>query len=342
MNLDSPDYQHMEFDHPFSVSSESSLGDKTDSYHLDHLRNLVIFGSCNGLIALYHPDQGILLRNPSNKTQLKLPNFLGPDHKIHSSDHLLDAMTPSTTITSWRDARVLGTLVGSCLHWIAFKKHAYQLIVSFNLEDERFREVPIPNVLNREYCRLIELAELGGCLGMCTDDHDDFLVEIWVMKQYRKENHGLRGCLVQLFGGSFGFYFSKSSTKVFAISYQPTANSYQQQLTATNYKKQLNQIVSVCRSNLGMVYRLQSHVKPIGYSKTGDQLLLDVHRCLLLSYDLQEDEDEDENEENQTSEHQPRKRVQRIRILDADDDEIKWNYSFKCVRSLVPVNFNAK
>ncbi|XP_050231507.1 F-box protein CPR1-like [Mercurialis annua] len=329
MNLDSPDYQHVEFDHPFSVSSESSLGDKTDSYHLDHLKNVVIFGSCNGLIALYHPVQGMLLWNPSTKKQQKLPNFWGPDHKIHSSDHLLDgfgydpvsddyklirirtanderekrsrAMVYSVKHNCSRrmedfpydvhQSRNWGTLVGSCLHWIVYEPDDYvydhdKLIVAFNLEDERFGRVPIPDVLKSEDHCLIELGEVGGCLSMCTDVNDDMSVEIWVMKEY-----GIRESWIKIF--------------------------------------------SEFRGKVGMsFYWLPSHVKPIGYSKKGDRLLFDVHSCLLVGYDLREEE------ENQTSECQPRKRIHRIGNL-GDDGEIKWNYALKCVTSLVPLNFNA-
>ncbi|XP_050232608.1 F-box protein CPR1-like [Mercurialis annua] len=318
MNLDCPDHQLVEFEHIFSVFQG------IEPNYDDHLRNLVIFGSCNGLIALYHPDQGMSLWNPSTKKQQKLPNFWGSDRKIRSSDYLLDGFGYDPVSDDYKvirirtinnksrnrsrvmvysvkhnfsrriqdfpykvrgdDKRNWGTLVGSCLHWIVSEPDDIKdrLIVSFNLEDERFRAVPIPDVLKHEEYLLVELGEVGGCLSMSTDDEREFLVEIWVMKEY-----GIIESWIRIFS-----------------TYKP----------------------NLCLKSL-----LTSHVKPIGYSKTGDKLLLDVNSCNLFDYDLKEEE------ENQTSPYEPDKRIRRIEILGG---WIKWDYSFICVRSLVPVNLN--
>ncbi|XP_050231384.1 F-box/kelch-repeat protein At3g06240-like [Mercurialis annua] len=272
MNLDCPDHQLVEFNHPLSVISGSL---NQNSYYDDHLRNPVIFGSCNGLIALYHPDQGVLLWNPSTKKQQKLPNFWGPDHKIHSSDNLLDgfgydpvnddyklirirtanderekrsrAMVYSVKHdcsrriqeflydANYNHKRDSGTLVGSCLHWIVSELDYYDnLIVALNLEDERFRAVPTPDLKHDNYW-LIELGEIGGCLSMSMDDSRDLLVEIWIMKEYG---------------------VCESWSKIFS-TYKP---------------------------NLGLYDYLRSHVKPIGYSRTGDKILMGVNSGMLWEY----------------------------------------------------------
>ncbi|TYI55848.1 hypothetical protein E1A91_D11G168800v1 [Gossypium mustelinum] len=70
-------------------------------------------------------------------------------------------------------------LVNGKLHWRA----TTNLIMSFDLATEQFKEVPSPDFIasNR---RIHELVVLRGCLSAVSFDDDNQELEIWVMKEY--------------------------------------------------------------------------------------------------------------------------------------------------------------
>ncbi|KAF8409673.1 hypothetical protein HHK36_005752 [Tetracentron sinense] len=75
-------------------------------------------------------------------------------------------------------------LVNGALHWVTRRRRVAlsQLIVSFDLADEEFREVPRPECGGLDKCTY-HLVVLGGCLSAavyCTDGR----IEVWVMKDY--------------------------------------------------------------------------------------------------------------------------------------------------------------
>ncbi|KAH7544132.1 hypothetical protein ACOSP7_030798 [Xanthoceras sorbifolium] len=75
-------------------------------------------------------------------------------------------------------------LVYGRIHWRSWSRgfHSGCSIISFDLEEERFREVPMPACggLNRPYFHLVDL---GGCLSAVVYGSPG-QYEIWVMKEY--------------------------------------------------------------------------------------------------------------------------------------------------------------
>ncbi|XP_050230690.1 F-box protein CPR1-like [Mercurialis annua] len=336
MDLDTPGHHLVECDYPFSKSSLIP-----DDFW-DHLKNSVIFGSCNGLIALYHPQEGMLLWNPSTKKHQNVPTFWGSSDKIRSSDYLLDGFGYDSVSGDYKVIRIrtrdserrkrsrvmiysvkhncsrrieefpynfsrsvsnrtCGILIGSCLHWVVSDPDDSddRLIVGFNLEDERYRVVPIPDSLKNCGNRHMELGEVEGCLSMSTDDDDGGLfIEIWVMKEY-------------------------------------------------GMKESWSRIFSVHKPKLDLQDYLPSRVKPIGYSKTCNRVFMDVHGCRFWAYDLQEEGTSPVDHQSENLRYSwnrlpfgPDNHLRRIEILGAGDF-YGWDYSFIYVKSLVPVNFRA-
>ncbi|XP_055961821.1 F-box protein CPR1-like [Mercurialis annua] len=140
-----------------TVMDLDSLEYKLDYDFHDNLKICIIFGSCNGLLALYDPRQGMILFNPSTKKKQTLPDLWGSSGTICGSYSLLvgfgydrvsndykvviiwksRAMVYSTKRKSCKRIedlpynssnpyelgiittnRKCGVLVGSCLHWI--------------------------------------------------------------------------------------------------------------------------------------------------------------------------------------------------------------------------------
>jgi len=63
-----------------------------------------------------------------------------------------------------------------CIHWFSRRTiDQKDTIVAFDLAEEKFREVPLPNSIDS--CKL---AVLGGCL--CT--FDETRPDVWVMKEH--------------------------------------------------------------------------------------------------------------------------------------------------------------
>ncbi|XP_042515311.1 F-box protein CPR1-like [Macadamia integrifolia] len=83
-----------------------------------------------------------------------------------------------------------GVLANSALHWIAKVKPGYHsglgLIVSFDLKDEEYREVPLPDFVDDvdivDKMFLMKFGVLGGQL--CLLFNSSIRIEIWVMKDY--------------------------------------------------------------------------------------------------------------------------------------------------------------
>ncbi|OVA01217.1 Profilin [Macleaya cordata] len=97
-----------------------------------------------------------------------------------------------------------GALVNGTLHWIANRREASRLILSLDIRDETFREVPRPEYLNDQFH--ITIGVLGGWLCILDQYLDTVGVEVWVMKDY-----GVRG----------------SWTKLYTITLQTVIQSFQ-------------------------------------------------------------------------------------------------------------------
>ncbi|MBA0715474.1 hypothetical protein Golax_014367 [Gossypium laxum] len=76
-------------------------------------------------------------------------------------------------------------LVNAKLHWISYPRgsKAYLAIMSFDLGNEQFKEVPRPDCISSDR-QFHELVVLRGCLSAVCFDYDNEELEIWVMKEY--------------------------------------------------------------------------------------------------------------------------------------------------------------
>ncbi|KAF7847588.1 hypothetical protein BT93_L2813 [Corymbia citriodora subsp. variegata] len=98
--------------------------------------------------------------------------------RLGNSTHSLEA-TPSQP------------LVNNRLHWTTLKSKYWSVrIVSFDLSDEQFRDVPTPECMYflAGWCHLVEL---GGCLSTTLMSKSGAL-EIWVMKEYGMQESWIR------------------------------------------------------------------------------------------------------------------------------------------------------
>lgn len=146
-------------------------------------------------------------------------------------------------------------LVNGALHWLGQAKVSHsQLIISFNLENEGFYQIPSPN------CRFDMLQShlllLGGCLSL-TVHTDKNNIDIWLMK-----NYGIQGSWTKEFTINSGSLSLGSIRPLFLLSNGTVLIEYAKQslfLYDTN-KKMTKKI------NLGdFPYYFQAvpHVKPI-------------------------------------------------------------------------------
>ncbi|XP_043693042.1 F-box protein CPR1-like [Telopea speciosissima] len=178
-----------------------------------------VVGSCNGLLCLFNSDKDICLWNPSTKRHQKLPitpiefpitftlyRYIAygfgydpttEDYKlvrvvrsygIDDYSGNIEVKVYSLSTNSWRRIGDLpfhhtyiygfGLLANSALHWVDTDS---KFIVSFDIKDEEFGGVPLPDFVQDEFSWNVGV--LGGqlCLvcrffGVC--------VEVWMMKDY--------------------------------------------------------------------------------------------------------------------------------------------------------------
>ncbi|XP_043693184.1 F-box protein CPR1-like [Telopea speciosissima] len=186
-----------------------------------------VLGSCNGLLCISnYNDEDIFLWNPSTRTHKKLPIITNPftrfvaygfgydpitdDYKLvrvqqqfsghNNYDLHSEVKVYSLSTNSWRTIGDMpffhtilsksGVLANSTLHWQTGTHNEFNVIASFDLKDEKFREIPLPDFVDeapREFgLRNFEMTMgvLGGqlCL-LCNFTWDDH-IELWVMKDY--------------------------------------------------------------------------------------------------------------------------------------------------------------
>ncbi|KAL6197690.1 hypothetical protein ACLB2K_033296 [Fragaria x ananassa] len=81
---------------------------------------------------------------------------------------------------------VLGTLCNETLHWLRFKQ---DIMVAFDLADEKFRTMALPVVEEYGGHYFGHLGDFGGCL--CVFGQVDVVaasIDLWVMREYDKGN----------------------------------------------------------------------------------------------------------------------------------------------------------
>ncbi|PQM39777.1 F-box protein CPR30-like [Prunus yedoensis var. nudiflora] len=82
--------------------------------------------------------------------------------------------------------RKMGILVSGCVHWVVTRQLeldqlATELVIAFDIVKETFREVPMPESMNR-ICQ-IDVGYLGGCLCIVAK-YEDAGVDVWTLKEY--------------------------------------------------------------------------------------------------------------------------------------------------------------
>ncbi|KAL4332978.1 hypothetical protein GQ457_07G013240 [Hibiscus cannabinus] len=177
-----------------------------------------IFGSCNGLLAVYHDEAGFALWNPSTRTCHHLPkltigdvfdcdyeNVLGFGYDATGNDYKVVQMSASgksvmiysLKANSWRRIKDCpyqisyhvtqdGVFSNGSLHWVGDEEDEHgngRLIFGLDLKVEEFHQVPESDISNRNF-GYRSVGVLGGnlCVFREYDDKDDVI--LWVMKEY--------------------------------------------------------------------------------------------------------------------------------------------------------------
>ncbi|KAL4362268.1 hypothetical protein GQ457_04G024960 [Hibiscus cannabinus] len=116
-------------------------------------------------------------------------DFTSSSPSVESVVHILSVGSPTWRNLGnfpfhfmWQKSQVL---VNGKLHWMSYpdKNNAANLIMSFDLADEQFQEVPMPDCISSDR-DLHELVVLRGCLSAVSFDEENKELEIWVMKEY--------------------------------------------------------------------------------------------------------------------------------------------------------------
>ncbi|XP_042477396.1 F-box protein At3g07870-like [Macadamia integrifolia] len=90
------------------------------------------------------------------------------------------------------------------IHWMATRKiksQMLELIVSFDVRNEVFREIHLPNGVGGECSNFV--AVLGGCLSLIECIHGSY-VEIWVMKDYGVNGSWTKQFTIELCSYGYG------------------------------------------------------------------------------------------------------------------------------------------
>ncbi|XP_059629116.1 F-box/kelch-repeat protein At3g06240-like [Cornus florida] len=221
---DKPKRVFLVSDYFYSIDcTEASNNDDVIAMKLDYPLikdkdpNLVtdIVASCNGLLLVVlnnlnkRDDYPMYLCNPSTREFKKLPDYnfrfcmygLGYDS---SMDNYKDTfvVVHSLKTSSWRrrwiqdfpyDNSFLlpcsGVFVNGSIHWLTNRALDHSpVIVAFDVADEKFRDVLLPNshgiLLPAKAHAPSGLGVLGGCL-FCYKEHDYAVqFDIWVMEEY--------------------------------------------------------------------------------------------------------------------------------------------------------------
>ncbi|KAK9137553.1 hypothetical protein Sjap_008147 [Stephania japonica] len=183
------------------------------------IRVVKILGSCNGLLCINSDKEVIWLWNPSTRERKKLPDIsiefsgskisvshgfgydpITDDYKVvrvHSYDGAdnvrhSEAKVYSLALNLWKTVPNMpyeclsrtGKLLNGALHWLAIPWNALDqsiLISSFDIGNEKFREMPLPKFKDGIVLMNV-VAVLAGLI--CIIHECRFHLEVWVMKNY--------------------------------------------------------------------------------------------------------------------------------------------------------------
>ncbi|KAA8524836.1 hypothetical protein F0562_011259 [Nyssa sinensis] len=200
----------------FSDQDDNQTVRKIDTPICAAMPEFYVVGSCNGLLCLYNSlyNDPVYIYNPFTRDYKRLPEsrlqfqekevLFGFGFHPNSREYKVVKIVYSSR--SWRRSRseVQIFSLGSSTTWRSIGKVVYRLersealvngrlhwvtrpvrlrrIVSFDLADEKFEEVPKPSCGGLNRCNY-HLAVLGGCLSAVVYCNYGKL-EIWVMKDY--------------------------------------------------------------------------------------------------------------------------------------------------------------
>ncbi|KAI9177192.1 hypothetical protein LWI28_012144 [Acer negundo] len=198
-------------DHPIRNQLYSlELSDPENDQRVNKLRvpmfpEFDIKGSCKGLLCLCDSStrDSLYAYNPFTRNYIELPKSI--DETLYLSlvfGFGFNQTTKEYKVVkvftlgkpSWRSLGKIPhflyaqgpsqVLVNGRLHWTTWPRryHIGCMLISFDLEDEQFREVPKPDSGGLERLHF-DAVELGGCLaGVLHQNYGQ--LEIWVMKEY--------------------------------------------------------------------------------------------------------------------------------------------------------------
>ncbi|XP_062013597.1 F-box protein CPR1-like [Rosa rugosa] len=122
---------------------------------------------------------------------VRISQFIGWDYASFESE----VKVYSLRMNAWRKVddmpyvlcytRKMGILVSGSVHWVVTRSHevdqpATELVIGFDVEKERFGEVPMPEMDRK--CQ-IDVGYLQGCLCIIAK-YEDVGVDVWTIKQY--------------------------------------------------------------------------------------------------------------------------------------------------------------
>ncbi|XP_026377650.1 F-box protein CPR1-like [Papaver somniferum] len=76
-----------------------------------------------------------------------------------------------------------GEIFNGALHWLVKTVTSYMSVVSFNIADEKFEELPLPEKLQEKKESLACLGKWDECLSLLVNSNN-FQFDVWVMQEY--------------------------------------------------------------------------------------------------------------------------------------------------------------
>ncbi|KAI9193903.1 hypothetical protein LWI28_001163 [Acer negundo] len=202
----------------YSIDHETTpINEEVVSVQLDfplkknHTSDFVqIISSCNGLLCIMPEPEVFFVINPSTREYKRVQDFQNPtlsslsDQSVYGfgyvqsiDDYKFVKYVCGSTVcvfslknNSWKfveDSRykcqlcVPGTPLNGAIHWVLKHQDGDCVIAAFDLVEERFKDLPLPDALTS--FGVLSTGVLEGRL--CVQHHQDMNVkQFWVMKEY--------------------------------------------------------------------------------------------------------------------------------------------------------------
>ncbi|PWA68632.1 F-box domain-containing protein [Artemisia annua] len=185
--------------------------------------NYELMGSCYGLIYFLLKNDCILLWNPTTQEKRLIPDsstsfsdgtrFYGlgydlkkDDYKMVRACHSISSKSISSEVFnlktgSWRTVQVsridinrpeeIETFSNGAVHWLVKSvcgSDKTDTILSFDMKEEIFKEIVLPNFTRSESAVFVDLGDLKGCLYAVYGGDNGVDLNFWVMKEYGVES----------------------------------------------------------------------------------------------------------------------------------------------------------